>query len=569
MADIVPNIVVSMPAQQFTLARSFKAASNGKIYIGKIDTDPVNSENQIQVYIEGEGGSYVPVAQPIVINAGGYPVYSGQIAKFVTVEGHSMAIYDASGEQQFYFPNVLKYDPDQLNSILAGSGGAGIIGTENGDSVQDSLDHIKASIYQDPIAKWPLGGTLKIKQGVYDVNSPLVMDYGLYPAEFIGKPGYRLNYRGENMAETIFNCNVDNDFNIKMIGDSTFATQRVAAYDYIGGFTLNGSNTSYGMHVDSKAYSKIQDVVIYGHENGEGLRFTNFLTSELDNIYLQNNNIGLRILASDAGSEFNAIAISRLTVSNNKKLGMLADRWGAGSTINGLTCEGNGEQGKSGYGGMQLAVNGLNGSAALVMNNPYFEGNAGDFDLSIDNTGALPITVVINGGNFHRVSANRYTNTNIQATSSGGGLVSIILIGTTFQSTSGYSPSEDRPFWRTGNNCEIVDISCQYNETISRAGAASMRSLPSVGRILSNGNVDYGFGFEINIVSDGVYSVNNHQPLGRDPGSYIVTASPYLAPDNYSISVNNVSTTEFRVTIRDRNGIGVNCGFNFMLSKVI
>ncbi len=96
----------------------FKAVANGKIYIGKIDTDPVNPENQIQVYVENEDGSHVPVSQPIIINAAGYPVYNGQIAKFVTVQGHSMAVYDAYGTQQFYFPNVLKYDPDQLREEI-------------------------------------------------------------------------------------------------------------------------------------------------------------------------------------------------------------------------------------------------------------------------------------------------------------------------------------------------------------------------------------------------------------------------------------------------------------------
>ncbi|HCR8958580.1 TPA: hypothetical protein OPJ74_001709 [Escherichia coli] len=122
MTDITANVIVSMPSQLFTMARSFKAVANGKIYIGKIDTDPVNPDNQIQVYVENEDGSHVPVAQPIVINAAGYPVYNGQIAKFVTVQGHSMAVYDACGAQQFYFPNVLKYDPDQLRQELASSG---------------------------------------------------------------------------------------------------------------------------------------------------------------------------------------------------------------------------------------------------------------------------------------------------------------------------------------------------------------------------------------------------------------------------------------------------------------
>lgn len=118
MTDITANVVVSMPSQLFTMARSFKAVANGKIYIGKIDTDPVNPENQIQVYVENEDGSHVPVSQPIIINAAGYPVYNGQIAKFVTVQGHSMAVYDAYGSQQFYFPNVLKYDPDQYQKSL-------------------------------------------------------------------------------------------------------------------------------------------------------------------------------------------------------------------------------------------------------------------------------------------------------------------------------------------------------------------------------------------------------------------------------------------------------------------
>lgn len=140
MSDITANVVVSMPSQLFTMARSFKAVANGKIYIGKIDTDPVNPENQIQVYVENEDGSHVPVSQPIIINAAGYPVYNGQIAKFVTVQGHSMAVYDAYGSQQFYYPNVLKYDPDQLRQELAGPDGYLLI---------PSMDaHIQAMIWR-------------------------------------------------------------------------------------------------------------------------------------------------------------------------------------------------------------------------------------------------------------------------------------------------------------------------------------------------------------------------------------------------------------------------------------
>ncbi|HAX7273421.1 TPA: hypothetical protein JTN57_001300 [Escherichia coli] len=122
MPDIIANVVISMPSQLFTLSRSFKANANGKIYISKIDTPPgemTNPANSIQVYMENEDGSLVPVAQPLIINAAGYPVYNGQIAKFVTTEGHAMAIYNTYNSQEFYFPNVLKYDPDQLEQRLS------------------------------------------------------------------------------------------------------------------------------------------------------------------------------------------------------------------------------------------------------------------------------------------------------------------------------------------------------------------------------------------------------------------------------------------------------------------
>lgn len=141
MSDIIPNVVVSMPSQLFTLARKFQAASNGRIFIGKIDTDPTLPENQIQVYLENEDGSHIPVPQPLIINQAGFPVYNGQIAKFVTVEGHSMAVYDSYGAQQHYYPNVLKYDPDQFRQELAGTSGTDYIGYGDGtltDYLQDT-----------------------------------------------------------------------------------------------------------------------------------------------------------------------------------------------------------------------------------------------------------------------------------------------------------------------------------------------------------------------------------------------------------------------------------------------
>ncbi|SPY36469.1 phage tailspike protein [Proteus mirabilis] len=146
MSDIIPNVVVSMPSQLFTLARKFQAASNGKIFIGKIDTDPTLPENQIQVYLENEDGSHIPVPQPLIINQAGFPVYNGQIAKFVTVEGHSMAVYDSYGAQQHYYPNVLKYDPDRLRQEIEQPNSASIINFSQAPYINRNVGDILSDI---------------------------------------------------------------------------------------------------------------------------------------------------------------------------------------------------------------------------------------------------------------------------------------------------------------------------------------------------------------------------------------------------------------------------------------
>ncbi|WP_215255396.1 phage tailspike protein, partial [Escherichia coli] len=146
MSDITANLVVGMPSQLFTLARSFKANANGKVYLGIPDTDPIIPANQIPVYIESETGDLIPTAQPIVINAGGYPVYNGQISKFVTVQNYSMTVYDAYGSQQFYFPDIAKYDPDQLRQQLESSSGADIVMTGSAPFIVRSVGDILKDI---------------------------------------------------------------------------------------------------------------------------------------------------------------------------------------------------------------------------------------------------------------------------------------------------------------------------------------------------------------------------------------------------------------------------------------
>ncbi|HHH6674179.1 TPA: phage tailspike protein [Escherichia coli] len=142
MSDITTNAVVVNPRPIFTDSRTFRAVANGKIYVGKIDTDPTIPSNQIPVYLENENGDKVQIPQPLIVNNAGKIVYNGQLAKVVTVNGYSIAVYDAYGSQVDYIPNVLGYDPDSFKDQLAGPDGASLIGYGNG-TVADKLDELK------------------------------------------------------------------------------------------------------------------------------------------------------------------------------------------------------------------------------------------------------------------------------------------------------------------------------------------------------------------------------------------------------------------------------------------
>jgi len=135
MADVNANVVISNPRPVFTDSRSFRAVSNGRVYIGIIDTDPTIPANQLPVYIENESGNLVQIPQPLIINASGKIVYGGQLVKVLTVQGHSMAVCDAYGSLVDYIPNVLKYDPDQFRQQITGLGGDKLIGSSFGGTV--------------------------------------------------------------------------------------------------------------------------------------------------------------------------------------------------------------------------------------------------------------------------------------------------------------------------------------------------------------------------------------------------------------------------------------------------
>lgn len=131
------DILVTSPYRPFTLPNQFKAVFNGYIYCGTVDAvDP--SVSQVQVYLANEDGSRIQVAQPLRTNAGGFLVYNGQPAKFVTNSNHSLLVRDYLGALVWYEPNMANIDPaaaTEAATEAAISGVLDLLDNPNGSSL--------------------------------------------------------------------------------------------------------------------------------------------------------------------------------------------------------------------------------------------------------------------------------------------------------------------------------------------------------------------------------------------------------------------------------------------------
>ena len=122
------------------------------MYIGRADTNPLVSANQIPVYLERADGSRMLVSQPILLDESSAPRINSEAGRLVTQESYALAVHDREG-QQFYIPDVRQYEPyitnlyiDEKLSELSDSTGADLIGYKNATVGEElgSLEFIKA-----------------------------------------------------------------------------------------------------------------------------------------------------------------------------------------------------------------------------------------------------------------------------------------------------------------------------------------------------------------------------------------------------------------------------------------
>ncbi len=88
--------------------------------IGRADTDPLVSANQIPVYLEREDGSRMLVSQPILLDESSAPRINNE-GELVTLESYALAVHDREGGSSFIFPMSVNMSLILLTYILMGS----------------------------------------------------------------------------------------------------------------------------------------------------------------------------------------------------------------------------------------------------------------------------------------------------------------------------------------------------------------------------------------------------------------------------------------------------------------
>jgi hypothetical protein len=324
------------------------------------------------------------------------------------------------------------------------------------------------------------GGAIRLNSGTFLTSAALTIDYSTDTSDgvstsFLGYLSKRYSIIGDSWSNTIIVA-TGNDYALKCLG-SFPVTQNFSGVDSIENLTItnparnvpNTTNTgASGLFVSTKAYTNIKR---YTARNLKlGLHLDSVLTSKIEDVLIEGCYQGLRTTSLNGASGPNSMIWSKVKVGGSTTNGIVAEV-GAGSHFDTITVEGNGTHATNSC-GMILTIPASQMAGVITFTQPYFELNAGAADLIIDNQSTFPATVIIEGGVFARAGA-LYTSTNIQAQSSGGGALTVLLKGVHFLSVSGYTPSAARPFWKTDSAvCKVIpDEYCTYNETTSLVGS--------------------------------------------------------------------------------------------------
>ena len=182
-------------------------------------------------------------------------------------------------------------------------------------------------------------------------------------------------------------------------------------------------------------------------------------------LFEQNVNGIIATLGTGGFTHFNDGTIQDCLFDNNSANGLqVTDNAATLSIIGGITSN-NGVMGVGGTAGLNLTFTGAEGANGVTIDGMYFEGNRGDNDILLTNTGSFPVVHVIKGCNFNRIDNTNFTTHNITTV----GPNVLLLIGCTFRGFNTYVANAGRSYINPSAGTVVIPIGCSFSSSTESA----------------------------------------------------------------------------------------------------
>jgi hypothetical protein len=401
-----------------------------------------------------------------------------------------------------------------------------------------------------PLAMAAGGRAYTIPAGTYLYTSPLEADYSDVAFPDYMTPSTRVSLIGDSLHSTFLTYDGTNGTAaINLIGPASIANLGVYQQGLYQDFVLQDDGLTKardGITITNQSTAEFNRLNISGFDTGTYINSS--LSLIFRNVVWTYNNTGCVFDSTTGQALPNALSFEACEWNGNIHQAIVANVSGATNRFTSCRIENCGTHATGGDGGLFFNISPTNGPAALSIESCYFEGNGGDADLSIANTGTEDVTVVVKGCTFNRVSSSKYVTTNIAGTNSSSGKLRIVLIGNAFFTTGSYVANAGRPFLTQEDGyVQFIDgggntFSETTSDTIGFAGSPGLAAnFDSAG-----GTVSAPAGVTCVNNSTGNYTVSSVIPFGKAVGDYAVVVTPNVG---FSVGwvVTRVNTTSFTV----------------------
>jgi hypothetical protein len=302
-----------------------------------------------------------------------------------------------------------------------------------------------------------IGTNWKIEAGKYKLSGTA----GAGALQVSYTNGGQYAFDGQPMPGAIYGAGPQNSilcpttagmYAIQASSTATASVMEVRYHDFcISG--RNNINSVNGMYLDVVEMQTLENLRFEQLNTGLYLNSVEYLTVRKC-LFEGNVNGVVSTQGSGGFTHLNASTFQDVIFDRNTANGLLVTDNVANLTIEGGQVSNNGTMNVSGTAGINITVNGGEGSNGVTIKNVYFELNNGDADIKIVNTGTQRMVHIIQGCNFNRISSTNYTTNNIVSR----GPNTIVLIGCSFQNYGSYSPSSFRPFLNGDSQTQFVDL---------------------------------------------------------------------------------------------------------------